>query len=166
VECPGWCQFVRQGHEDPDNGLPPGRPPIDSVDIRILALPNINPSHLTYSIVNAMGVSHSTILYHSQEPLGVTICLSVGSCINYQTVCDRFGWKFAKTCCPFSKPKRNLKYQRFSTQDDNWFTFELHHSTKWSLSRDDVPQKVKQQIATQKFMLRQSGELIDLTLSI
>jgi hypothetical protein len=30
---------------------------------------------------------------------------------------------------------------------------KYHHSTKWSVSRDDVHQKVKQQIGTQKFML-------------
>jgi hypothetical protein len=29
---------------------------------------------------------------------------------------------------------------------------EFHHSATWSVSRDDVPQKVKQQIAIQKFM--------------
>jgi histone-lysine N-methyltransferase SETMAR len=45
------------------------------------------------------------------------------------------------------------KFQRFVTGDENWFTLEFHHSTKWSLSRDDVPQKVKQQIRTPKFML-------------
>jgi hypothetical protein len=47
--------------------------------------------------------------------------------------------------------KNNI--QRFVTGDESWFALEFHHSTKWSVSRDNVPQKVKQQTGTQNFML-------------
>jgi hypothetical protein len=45
------------------------------------------------------------------------------------------------------------KFQRFVTRDESWFALKFHHSRKWNGSRDDVSQKVKQQIGTQKFML-------------
>jgi hypothetical protein len=37
--------------------------------------------------------------------------------------------------------------------DESWFTLEFQRSAKWSVSRDDVLQKVRQQIDTMKFML-------------
>jgi hypothetical protein len=37
--------------------------------------------------------------------------------------------------------------------DESSFTLEFHHSLKWSASRDDVPQKVKQQIKTKIFLV-------------
>jgi hypothetical protein len=39
------------------------------------------------------------------------------------------------------------------TGNESWFTLEFQHSAKWSVSRDNVPQKVRQQIHTMKFML-------------
>jgi hypothetical protein len=53
----------------------------------------------------------------------------------------------------FLAPHEKDKFQRFVTGDESWFTLEFHHSTKWSASRDDVPQTANQQIGTQKFML-------------
>jgi hypothetical protein len=54
---------------------------------------------------------------------------------------------------PILKVHDKDKFQRFVIEDESWFTLEFHHSTKWSISRDDVPQKAKQQTATQKFIL-------------
>jgi hypothetical protein len=51
------------------------------------------------------------------------------------------------------KAHEKNRCQIFATGDKTWFTLEFLHSTKWSISRDDVPQKVEQQIGTQKFML-------------
>jgi hypothetical protein len=53
---------------------------------------------------------------------------------------------------PILKAHEETKIQRFVTGDENWFTLEFHQSTKWSGSRDDVPQNIKQQIGTLKFM--------------
>jgi hypothetical protein len=35
----------------------------------------------------------------------------------------------------------------------SWFTLELQHPAKWSMSRDAVPQRVKQTIGAGEFML-------------
>jgi hypothetical protein len=54
---------------------------------------------------------------------------------------------------PILKPHEKNEFQRFVTAGESWFTLEFRHSTKWSVSRDDIPQKVKQQIGTRKFVL-------------
>jgi histone-lysine N-methyltransferase SETMAR len=61
-----------------------------------------------------------------------------------------------KTCresLPILKAHEKNDFQRFVTGDESWFILKFHHSTKWGVSQDDAPQKVKQQIETQKFML-------------
>jgi hypothetical protein len=54
---------------------------------------------------------------------------------------------------PILMTHENNKFQRFVTGGKSCFTLECHHSTNFSVSRNDVPQKVKQQIGTQNFML-------------
>jgi predicted HTH transcriptional regulator len=44
-----------------------GRPRIDFLDIRILALLDEQPYHSAYLIAEALGVSHLTILSHLRE---------------------------------------------------------------------------------------------------
>jgi hypothetical protein len=39
------------------------------------------------------------------------------------------------------------------TGDKNWFVLEYQHAVKWSISRKDVSERVRQQIGTKKFML-------------
>jgi hypothetical protein len=39
------------------------------------------------------------------------------------------------------------------TGDESWFTVELQQSAKWRTNREDVPQRVRQQIGTRKFTL-------------
>jgi hypothetical protein len=51
------------------------------------------------------------------------------------------------------KAHEKNKFQRFVTGDESWFTLEFHRSAKWSVSRYDVPQKVKQRIEAQKIIL-------------
>jgi hypothetical protein len=47
---------------------------------------------------------------------------------------------------PTLKAHKKNQFQRFVIKDQGWFPLEFHHSTKWSESRDDVTQKVKQKI--------------------
>jgi hypothetical protein len=44
-------------------------------------------------------------------------------------------------------------FRNIVTGNESWFTLELQQSTKWSTSREDAPQRVRQQIGTRKFML-------------
>jgi hypothetical protein len=42
---------------------------------------------------------------------------------------------------PILKSQEQSKIHRFLIGDVSWSTLEFHHSMKWSLSRDDPPQK-------------------------
>jgi hypothetical protein len=39
------------------------------------------------------------------------------------------------------------------TGDESWFTVEYQHSAKWSVFRENVPSRVRQDIGTKRFML-------------
>jgi hypothetical protein len=52
----------------------------------------------------------------------------------------------------YLKAHEKNNFQRFVTGYERWLILESHHSTKWRLSQDDVPQKVRQQIGTAKFI--------------
>jgi hypothetical protein len=43
-------------------------------------------------------------------------------------------------------------FRNIVTGNESWFTFEFQQSAKWSTSREDVPQRVRQQIVTRKVM--------------
>jgi hypothetical protein len=43
-----------------------------------------------------------------------------------------------------SRGHEKNKFQGSVIRNKTWFILECHHSTKWRVSRDDVPQKVKQ----------------------
>jgi hypothetical protein len=45
------------------------------------------------------------------------------------------------------------EFRRFVTSDESWFPLKCHHSTRWSSSPDEIPEKVKQRIGTAKFIL-------------
>jgi hypothetical protein len=66
-----WCQYVRQGRQDLRDEVWSGRPLINFFDSRILALLDEQPLHSAYSIAEALGSSHSTILSHLRESLGM-----------------------------------------------------------------------------------------------
>jgi hypothetical protein len=45
------------------------------------------------------------------------------------------------------------KFRNIVTGDESWFTLEFQYSTKWSVSREDVPERARKQIDTKKFTL-------------
>jgi hypothetical protein len=51
------------------------------------------------------------------------------------------------------EPQEKGQLQRFVSGDESRLTLEFRHSTRWSVVRNDVPQKAKHQIAIQKFTL-------------
>jgi hypothetical protein len=45
------------------------------------------------------------------------------------------------------------KFRNILTGNESWFTLEYQHAVKWGLSREDVSERVRQQIGRKKFML-------------
>jgi histone-lysine N-methyltransferase SETMAR len=54
---------------------------------------------------------------------------------------------------PLLERMEKSNFHHIVTGDESWFTLELQQSAKWSTSGEDVPQRVRQQIRTRKFML-------------
>jgi hypothetical protein len=44
-------------------------------------------------------------------------------------------------------------FRHIITDDESWFSFEYQHASQWSVSRDEVPQKVDPAIGTAMFVL-------------
>jgi hypothetical protein len=66
-----WCQYGPQGRENLHDEVRSGRPPIDFLNLRILALLSEKSLHSAYSIAEAPCVSNSTISSHLWESLGL-----------------------------------------------------------------------------------------------
>jgi hypothetical protein len=50
------------------------------------------------------------------------------------------------------------KFRTILTGDESWFMLEYHHFVKWSLSREDVSERVRRQIGTKKLCSLLFGE--------
>jgi hypothetical protein len=76
------CQYVLQGSEDLHDEVQSGRPTIDFLDVRILALSDEKSFYSANPIADALPGSDSAILNHLRESLGMKI---LGFCwIRYQ----------------------------------------------------------------------------------
>jgi hypothetical protein len=115
-------QYVRQGCEDMHDELRSGRPPTDFLDIRILALLGEQPFHSAYSTAEALGVSHSIILSHVREFLGMKIVCLRWIPHKLTTSLRRIPMDFCRELLPILKAQKKNKFQRFVTGDDSWFT--------------------------------------------
>jgi hypothetical protein len=122
-------------------------------DIRILALLDEQPFHSAYSIAEALRIFHSTILSHLLESLGMTIFHSHWIPHELTISLRQIRMETYRELWPILKTHEKTKFQRCVTGDESWFTLEERHSTKPGVSRDDITQKVKRQIASQKCML-------------
>jgi type II secretory pathway component PulL len=54
---------------------------------------------------------------------------------------------------PILETQEKNQFRGIVTGDKSWFTLEFQHSVKWSRSRDEVRQWVKQTIGTRKLIL-------------
>jgi hypothetical protein len=73
------CLHVRQGRDGLHGEVQLGRPPIDLLDIPLLALLDEKLFHSVYSIADALWVSYSIVLNHLPESLGMEIFIYIGS---------------------------------------------------------------------------------------
>jgi hypothetical protein len=116
-------------------------------------LPDEQFFHPVYSIAEALVISHSTILSCLRKSLDMNFFHLRCILHELKTSLEQIRMETCRELLSILKAHEKNKNQRFVTGSENWFTLKFYYSTKWRVSRGDVPQKVKQQIGTQKFML-------------
>jgi hypothetical protein len=103
------------------------------------------PIDSAYSIADAMRVLYSTILNHLRGLLGMDFFdlrwtadgLTEGSQCDPLDTC--------RELLPIRKAREKSKSRRVVTDNESWSASRFHISTKRSISRNDLAQKVKQQ---------------------
>jgi hypothetical protein len=68
-----WCQYIRQGCELLDDEPRSGIPLIDFLDIQIPLSLEKQPFHSAYSVAEILDVSHTMILNHLRNALGMEL---------------------------------------------------------------------------------------------
>jgi hypothetical protein len=121
------------------------------------------PFHSVYSVAEALSVSHLAILSHLWGTLDMKIFHLRWIPHELATNLRQIRVETCQELLSVLKAHEKQEFQRFVTEDDSWFTLEFHHSMKWSVSREDIPQKTNQQVGTQKLMLPSFGESMDST---
>jgi DNA-binding transcriptional ArsR family regulator len=111
-----------------------GRPPIDFLHIRILALLDEQSFHSAYSIAQALTISHSIILNHLRELFGMKNFHLRWIPHELTTRLQQIRMETFRELLTILKAHEKTKFQRFVTGNERWYTLEFHHSTKWSVS--------------------------------
>jgi hypothetical protein len=145
-----WRQLNRQGCELMDDKLQSGRPLIDFLDIQILSSLEKEPFHSAYSHAEIIVVSHTAILNHLCDSLGMKLfhLRWMPNQLARQVRANRIQ-KTQELLQLLERMEAN-KLRSVLTGDESWFMLKYQHAVKWSLSPEDASERVRQEINTKK----------------
>jgi hypothetical protein len=130
-----------------------GRSPIDFLDIQILSSLEKQSFHSAYSLSEILNVSHTTIFNHLRDSLHLKY-------FHLQWIPNQLTEQLRATRVQKYKELLSLletmaatKFHTIVTGDESWFTLEYQNSAKWSVRREEAPERARQQIGTKKFIL-------------
>jgi hypothetical protein len=137
-----WCQYIRQNGELLDDEPWSGRPPIDFPDIQILLSLEKQPFHSAYSLAEILDASHTTILSHLCDSLGMKLFHFrwTPNQLTEQLRASRI--QRCQKLLPLLEGTEANNFRNILTGDESWFILEYQHAVKWSLSREDISERV------------------------
>jgi hypothetical protein len=142
------CQYVRQWCDFLGDEPRSGRPPVDFLDIRMLTCLEKEPFHSAYSLAEILNVSHTTILNHLRDALGMKL-------FHLRWILHQLMEQLRITRIQKCQELLQLleamgasKFRNILTGNESWFTLEYQHFAKWSVFREDVRSRVRQDIGT------------------
>jgi hypothetical protein len=160
-----WVAEVRFGRQDLHDEIRTGSPPLDDIDAKILTILNKSPFESAHSIAKRLAVTHGTALNHLHISIGFKS--SDLRWVPHLLIEDlRHKQKeVARAILPLLLAAQRDGWHHLVTRDDSWFFFDTSPSRMWTLSRDDVATKPRQQIQSKSLYLRLSGIRLDSLLS-
>jgi hypothetical protein len=148
-----WCQYLRQGRKDLHDEQRPGRPPLDNIDAKILALLTAYPFHSAYSLADSIGISQQCVLNHLHDSLGLQnfqlrwIPHELTELLRDERV------EFCQRMLPVLERRGKDNFHYLVTGDESWFFLEYQHSHQWCRTKDEVATRVSQKNSDGKYML-------------
>jgi hypothetical protein len=127
-----------------------GRLPINFPDIQIRSSFEKHPFHSAYSLAEILDVSHTTILNQLRDSLGMNLfhLRWIPNQLTEQLRASRI--QKCQELLPLLERMEGNEFRNILTGDESWFMLEYQHAVKWSLSREDVSERVRQQIGTKQ----------------
>jgi hypothetical protein len=143
---------VRFGRQDLHNEIRTRRPLLDDVDAKFLVILNKSPFESARSIAERLRVSHAIMLNHLHLPIGFkSFHLRWVPHLLTEDLCQKQK-DDAHAMLPLLHAAQRDGWHHFVTGDESWFFFDTSPHRMWTLSRDDVATKSRQQIQSKKFM--------------
>lgn len=148
-----WYHQFKCGRNNVDDASKTGRPPLDDVDARILSTLNDYPFATLSMLSDACNCSIGTIYNHLTNILGYK---------NYTLqwvpyfLTDELKEKRLKGANELKAAlieESKKDFQKLITGDQSWFFLTYEPRNKWSLSAEEVPNRVSKAIHTQKVMI-------------
>jgi hypothetical protein len=126
-----------------------GRPPSHCSDIQIPSSLEKQPFHSAYSLAEILDVSHTTILKYLRDSLGMKLfhLRWIPNQLTEQLRASRI--QKCQELLPLLEGIKANKFGNIRTGDESWLMLGYQHTVKWSLSREDISERVRQQIGTE-----------------
>jgi hypothetical protein len=147
-----WIGEVWFGRHDLHDEICTGRPPLDDVDAKILAFLNKSPFESARSIAERLRVSHAIMLDYLH--LSIDFKWFHLSWVPHLLTEDLRQKRKdnARAIFPLLHAAQRDIWHHIVTSDESWFFFDTLPRRMWTLSRDDMATKPRQQIQSKKFM--------------